>query len=117
MLSDPPQPRESTGERGRDSQHLGLGSPSQGRVKDSRSHGRGEGGKWGWRVGDEKRKEVNKECASGVLWRLSGLRIWCCHCSSSGCCSGTGPISGLGIFTSHGHSPKGGGGKSVLAIV
>ena len=29
------------------------------------------------------------------MW-LSGLRIWCCHCSGSGHCFGAGPIPDLG---------------------
>ena len=32
------------------------------------------------------------------LW-CSGLRIWSCHCSSSGHCCGTGSILGPGTFT------------------
>ena len=36
----------------------------------------------------------------------AGLRIWHCHCSSSGHCCGVGSIPGLGTSTCCGHSQK-----------
>ena len=39
------------------------------------------------------------------LWGR-GLRIQCCHCSSSGCCCGMGSIPGLGTSACHGYSQK-----------
>ena len=37
----------------------------------------------------------------GVALRLSGLRIWQCHCSGSGCCCGVDLIPGPGISPCH----------------
>ena len=44
--------------------------------------------------------------SNGVLLWLSGLRIWHCHCSSSGCCCGVGSIPSLGTSPSHRHGQK-----------
>ena len=41
----------------------------------------------------------------GVLWH-SRLRIWHCHCNSSGCCCGVGLIPDLEISTCCEHSQK-----------
>ena len=30
------------------------------------------------------------------MW-VSGLKIWCCHCSGLGCCCGVGSIPGLWV--------------------
>ena len=46
-----------------------------------------------------------KSLKLGVPWWCSGLRIWHCHCSSSGCCYSMGSISGQGTSICHGHSP------------
>ena len=40
-----------------------------------------------------------KNSAAGVPWWWSGLRIRHCHCSSLGCCCGTGLIPGPRIYT------------------
>ena len=42
----------------------------------------------------------------GVLLWHSGLRIWCCHCSCSGCHCATGSIPGPGTSTCHGKEKK-----------
>ena len=50
------------------------------------------GGKSSW---NPLRKEFpQKWLKFGVPWRLSRLRIWCCHCSSSGNSCGMGSIPG-----------------------
>ena len=40
----------------------------------------------------------------GVSLWCSGLRIWCCHCKSSGHCCGAGSIYSLGTSTCHGRN-------------
>ena len=47
----------------------------------------------------------NTESLGVPLWG-SGLKIWHCHCSSSGGCCGTSSILDLGASTSHGCSQK-----------
>ena len=47
-----------------------------------------------------------KSIKIGVPWWHNGLRIQGCHCSSLGCCCGTGSIPGLGISTYRGHTPR-----------
>lgn len=44
-----------------------------------------------------KRQRVARQAAwrPGVLLRLSMLRIWRCHYSSLGCCSGVGSIASI----------------------
>jgi len=43
---------------------------------------------------------------NGVPFWCSGLRIWLCHCSSSGHCSDAGLIPGLGTSTCPGYGNK-----------
>ena len=50
-------------------------------------------------VGDIKEEHV------GVPLWCSGLRVWCCHCSSLGHCCGWGSIPGPGTFKCGAHSP------------
>ena len=40
-----------------------------------------------------------KKTLLGVPWWLSGIRTWCCNCSSSGHPCGTGAITGPGTST------------------
>ena len=42
----------------------------------------------------------------GLPWWLSGLRIWHCHCSCSGCCCDMGSISSPEIFSCCGQGQK-----------
>ena len=44
-----------------------------------------------------------KSLFSGVPLWCSGLRIWRCHCSGSGCCCDVGLIHSLGTSTCGGH--------------
>ena len=37
-----------------------------------------------------------QNCGFGVLWWVSGLKIWHCYCCGSGCCCGMGSIPGPG---------------------
>ena len=41
-----------------------------------------------------------RHCEELPLWH-SGLRIWCCHCSTSGGCCGSGSVPGPGTSTSY----------------
>ena len=61
------------------------------RRKEGMKDGR-KGGKGGKERNIEERKEGRKK---GALVWLSRLRIWCCHCTGSGCCW-FGLISGPG---------------------
>ena len=45
------------------------------------------------------------EVAGVPLWH-SGLRIWHCHCSSLGHCSGVSLIPGLGTYICYAYSLK-----------
>ena len=42
----------------------------------------------------------------GVPWGCSKLGIWCCHCSCSGHCCGTGLVPSLGSSTCYEHRQK-----------
>ena len=50
--------------------------------------------------------ELFKNLTVGVLLWCSGLRIQHCHCSSWGCCCGTGSVSGPGTCMCHRHGQK-----------
>ena len=58
----------------------------------------------GWKA-QKHSKHVLKQ-SQGVPWWLSGLRLWCCHCCSSGYYCGVGLSPCPGTSACHGHGQK-----------